>query len=210
MPRFDTKAFLHKIGEGKTVTKYRPGDTIYRQDEPAPTVCYLQSGRVKITVSSERSAKDVVIGILEPGQFFGEACLNDSPARQSTTVTLDISIVTAINKDMMLKMLVQEPDFSQLFTGYLLSRTSRVESDLMDHLFNTIEKRLARLLLRLAHYGSEDQQMIPSDISQEMLAEMIGTTRTHVNHFMVKFKKLGFITYNGGIKVNPSLLSAVE
>jgi CRP-like cAMP-binding protein len=209
MPRFEPKAFLEKAGEGRTVTRFKAGEIIYKQGEPAPTVCYLQSGRIKMAVSSEQG-KEAVIGILEPGQFFGEACLEGSPARQTTAVTLASSCVTAINKDAMFRMLVQEPTFSQMFLGYLLGRNSRVEADLMDQLFNSSEKRLARLLLRLAHYGGENARMIPADISQEMLAEMIGSTRTRVNYFMMKFRKSGYITYNGGIKVNASLLSAVE
>lgn len=208
MPRFDPKAFLGKVGDGKTLIRYRPGETVYRQGDPASTVCYLQSGRIKVTVSEH--GKDAVIGILEPGQFFGEACLDGPPARQSTTVTLAISVVTAITKETMFRMLLQEPEFSQLFMSYLLNRNSRVEADLMDQLFNTSEKRLARLLLRLARYGGDKSEMIPTDISQEMLAEMIGTTRPRVNFFMMKFKKLGFISYNGGIKVHASLLSAVQ
>lgn len=210
MPRFEPKAFLEKAGEGRTISRFMAGETIYKQGEPATTVCYLRSGRIKMTVNTDLGNKPTVIAILESGQFFGEACLDGSSARQTTAIALEPSNITAIAKAVMFKILIQEPDFSQLFMSHLLGRTSRVEADLMDQLFNSSEKRLARLLLRLAHYGGENQQMIPADISQEMLAEMIGTTRPRVNFFMQKFRKLGFITYNGGIKVNASLLSAVE
>lgn len=207
--RFDPKAFLSREGEGKTITKFKTGEIIYKQGEPATMVHYLQTGRVKVSVISEHG-KEAVVGILEPGQFFGETTLEGTHTRLTTTVTLMPSVITTITKDTMMEFLMREPTFLQLFITYLLHRNRRIEADLMDQLFNSSEKRLARLLLLLAHSGTaEKPHVIPADISQEMLAEMIGTTRPRVNHFMNKFRKLGFIKYNGEIEVNTSLLNAV-
>lgn len=207
--RFDPRAFLSRPGEGKTITNLKTGEIIYKQGEPATMVHYLQSGRVKVTVISEHG-KEAVVGILEPGQFFGETTLDGNHTRLTTTVTLMPSVITTLTRDTMMEFLMREPTFLQLFIAYLLHRNRRIEADLMDQLFNSSEKRLARLLLLLAASGAGTKpNVISADISQEMLAEMIGTTRPRVNHFMNKFRKLGFIKYNGEIEVNTSLLNAV-
>jgi len=179
------------------------------QGDVADTVFYLQKGRVKLTVMSEQG-KEAVIAILESGQFFGEGCMNGHPVRISTTTAIEDSVVTAITKKAMLAVLRSEPAFSEMFVAYLLKRNGRIEEDLIDQLFNSSERRLARLLLLLANFGKEGHpQPIEPNISQETLAEMIGTTRSRVSFFMNRFRKLGLISYNGKIEVNSSLLSAV-
>jgi CRP/FNR family transcriptional regulator, cyclic AMP receptor protein len=206
---FDPKAFLAKVGAGKTILKLAKNKHVFEQGDVADTVFYIQKGRVKLTVLSEQG-KEAVVGILEPGQFFGEACLNGHPLRIATTTTMEACVITSIAKEAMITALHTEPTFSELFMAYLLTRNSRVEEDLIDQLFNSSEKRLARLLLVLAHFGKEDiPQPILLDISQETLAEMIGTTRSRVSYFMNKFRKLGLISYNGKIEVHNSLLNAV-
>ena len=208
-PPFDPKAFLAKVGAGKTILNIKKNQHVFEQGEVADAVFYIQKGRVKLTVLSDQG-KEAVVGILEPGQFFGEGCLNGHPLRIATTTAMEECVVTSITKDAMIAALRTEPKFSELFMAYLLTRNSRVEEDLIDQLFNSSEKRLARLLLLLAHFGSEGRpQPILVDISQETLAEMIGTTRSRVSHFMNKFRKLGFISYNGKIEVHNSLLNAV-
>jgi CRP/FNR family transcriptional regulator, cyclic AMP receptor protein len=207
--RFDPTAFLAKVGTGKTILDYRKNQVVFRQGEIADKVFYIQKGRVKIVVLLELG-KEAVVGILESGQFFGEGCLNGHPLRVATTTAMDDCVITAITKAAMLETLHREPTFSTLFMTYLLSRNSRIEEDLVDQLFNSSEKRLARLLLLLAHFGKEGRpQPISIDISQETLAEMIGTTRSRVSHFMNKFRKLGLISYNGTIEVHNSMLNAV-
>jgi CRP/FNR family transcriptional regulator, cyclic AMP receptor protein len=174
----------------------------------ADAVFYIQKGNVKLTVLSKQG-KEAVVGILEPGQFFGEGCLNGHSLRVATTTAVEECLITSITKEAMIATLHTEPKFSELFMAYLLIRNSRVEEDLIDQLFNSSEKRLARLLL-LAHFGKEGTpQPILLDISQETLAEMIGATRSRVSHFMNKFRKLGLISYNGKIEVHNSLLNAV-
>jgi CRP/FNR family transcriptional regulator, cyclic AMP receptor protein len=206
---FDPKVFLAKVGEGKTISIYQKDQNIFEQGEVADTIFYLQKGRIKLTVQSERG-KEAVVGILEAGQFFGEGCMNGHPLRISTTTAIEDSVITAITKKAMLKVLHSEPAFSEMFVAYLLKRNGRIEEDLIDQLFNSSEKRLARLLLLLANFGKEGSpQPIEPNISQETLAEMIGTTRSRVSFFMNKFRKLGLINYNGKIEVNSSLLSAV-
>jgi CRP/FNR family transcriptional regulator, cyclic AMP receptor protein len=206
---FDPKAFLAKVGEGKTISTYLKDQNVFEQGDAADTIFYLQKGKIKLTVQSERG-KEAVVGILEAGQFFGEGCMNGHPLRISTTTAMEDSVVTAINKKAMLKVLHNEPTFSEMFLAYLLKRNGRIEEDLIDQLFNSSEKRLARLLLLLANFGKEGSpQPIVPNISQETLAEMIGTTRSRVSFFMNKFRKLGLINYNGKIEVNNSLLSAV-
>lgn len=208
-PSFDPQIFLAKVGEGNTITKYRMGEIIFSQGEVADAVFYIQRGRVKLTVVSEQG-KEAVVGILEPGQFFGEGCLNGHPLRIATTTAMEDCVVTSIPKAAMIATLHNEPIFSEVFIAYLLTRNSRIEEDLIDQLFNSSEKRLARLLLLLANFGKEGSpQVIQPNISQGTLAEMIGTTRSRVSFFLNKFRKLGFITYNGKIKVNSSLLNAV-
>ncbi len=206
---FDPQAFLAKVGKGKTVSTFRKNETVFSQGDAADTVFYIQKGRVKVVVLSEQG-KEAVVGIFEPGQFFGEGCLNGHPLRISTTTALEDCVITVITKKAMLAALEKEPKFSELFMSYLLSRNSRIEEDLIDQLFNSSEKRLARLLLRLANFGKDDNlQPIKAHVSQETLAEMIGTTRSRVSFFMNKFRKLGLISYNGKIEVHNSLLNAV-
>lgn len=206
---FDPNAFLAKVGTGKSISEFGKGQIVFAQGDAADSVFYIQKGRIKLTVVSEEG-KEAIVGILEQGQFFGEGCLNGRPLRVATTITLESCIVTRITKEAMLTMLEVEPKFSQLFIMYLLSRNSRIEEDLIDQLFNTSEKRLARLLLLLANFGKDaGPKPIDIEISQETLAEMIGSTRSRVSFFMNKFRKLGFISYNGTIKVHASLLDAM-
>src|ERR1700747_3443423 len=206
---FDPKVFLANGGAGKTILKFDKNQTVFAQGDVADTVFYIQKGRIKVLVVSEQG-REAVVGILEPGQFFGEGCLNGHPRRIWTTMAMEECLITSITKDAMLTVLHSEPKFSELFMTYLLSRNSRIEEDLIDQLFNSSEKRLARLLLLLANFGKEGTpQPIAAHISQETLAEMVGTTRSRVSFFMNKFRKLGFITYNGKIEVHSSLLNAV-
>jgi len=206
---FDPKAFLSKVGAGKTILGFEKNQHIFEQGDVADAVFYIQKGNVKLTVLSEHG-KEAVVGILEPGQFFGEGCLNGHPLRIATTTAMEECLITSITKEAMTAALHSEPKFSELFMAYLLTRNSRVEEDLIDQLFNSSEKRLARLLLLLAHFGKEGRpQPILLDMSQETLAEMIGTTRSRVSYFMNKFRKLGLISYNGKIEVHNSLLNAV-
>jgi CRP/FNR family transcriptional regulator, cyclic AMP receptor protein len=206
---FDPKLFLAKVGTGKAILEYRKNQIIFAQGEVADSVFYVQKGRVKLTVVSEQG-KEAVVGILEPRQFFGEGCLNGHPLRIGTTTAMEDCIITSITKQAMISVLHSEPKFSELFITYLLSRNSRIEEDLVDQLFNSSEKRLARLLLLLANFGKDGPpQPVLAVISQETLAEMIGTTRSRVSYFMNKFRKLGFIDYNGKIEVHNSLLNAV-
>ena len=206
---FDPKIFLARVGTGKTILKIKRNQHVFKQGDPADTVFYIQEGKVKVTVVSEQG-KEAVVGILEPGQFFGEGCLNGHTLRIATTTAMEACVITSITKEAMIAALRSEPKFSKLFMAYLLTRNSRVEEDLIDQLFNSSERRLARLLLLLAHFGTEGvPQPILLDISQETLAEMIGTTRSRVSYFMNKFRKLGLISYNGKIEVHNSLLSAV-
>ena len=200
---FDPKSFLAKVGEGKVILKFKKNQIVFAQGDVANTVFYIQKGRIKVLVVSEQG-KEAVVGILEPGQFFGEGCLNGHPLRISTTTAMEECLVTSIEKNAMLTELQSEPKL------YLLSRNSRIEEDLIDQLFNSSEKRLARLLLLLANFGKDGApQPIAAHVSQETLAEMVGTTRSRVSFFMNKFRKLGFISYNGKIEVHNSLLSAV-
>lgn len=206
---FDPWEFLAKVGEGKTIVEYRKDEVVFAQGDVADAIYYIQKGRLKVVVISEQG-KEAVVGMLEPGQFFGEGCLNGHSLRIATTTAMEACLVTAIAKAAMLTVLHSEPKFSELFMAHLLTRNSRIEEDLIDQLFNSSEKRLARLLLLLANFGKEGSpQPISPNISQETLAEMIGTTRSRVSFFMNKFRKLGFISYNGKIEVHSSLLNAV-
>ena len=208
-PAFDPKEFLAKVGEGKTIVDFRKNEIVFAQGDAANTVFYIQKGRVKVVVLSEQG-KEAVVGILGPGQFFGEGCMNGHSLRIATTTAIEECRLTAITKAAMLAALHSQPKFSELFMAYLLTRNSRIEEDLIDQLFNSSEKRLARLLLLLANFGKEGSpQPISPNISQETLAEMVGTTRSRVSFFMNKFRKLGFISYNGKIEVHSSLLNAV-
>ena len=206
---FDPKAFIVKVGAGKTILNFERSQHVFKQGDAADAVFYIQEGSVKLTVLSEQG-KEAVVGILEPGQFFGEGCLNGHPLRIATTTAMEACVITRISKTAMIAALEGRPKFSQLFMAYLLARNSRIEEDLIDQLFNSSEKRLARLLLLLANFGKEaSSQPIGVNISQETLAEMIGATRSRVSFFMNKFRKLGFISYNGKIEVHSSLLNAV-
>jgi CRP/FNR family transcriptional regulator, cyclic AMP receptor protein len=206
---FDPKAFLAKVGAGKTILNIKKDQHVFEQGDVADAVFYIQKGRVKLTVVSDQG-KEAIVGILEPGQFFGEGCLNGHALRIATTMAMEECLITSITKEAMIAVLRSQPKFSELFMAYLLTRNSRVEEDLIDQLFNSSEKRLARLLLLLAHFGKEGEpQPLLADISQETLAEMIGTTRSRVSYFMNKFRKLGLISYNGKIEVHNSLLNAV-
>jgi CRP/FNR family transcriptional regulator, cyclic AMP receptor protein len=206
---FDPKLFLAKVGSGKKILEFHKNQNVFVQGDVAETVFYIQEGKIKLTVLSDQG-KEAVVGILEPGQFFGEGCLNGHRLRISTTTAMERSIITSITKEAMIAALHDEPRFSELFMAYLLTRNTRIEEDLIDQLFNSSERRLARLLLLLANFGKEGSpQPISPNISQETLAEMIGTTRSRVSFFMNKFRKLGLINYNGKIEVNNSLLSAV-
>ena len=206
---FDPKTFLALVGAGKTILNFTKGRIIFTQGDAADSVFYIQSGKVKMTVVSERG-KEAVVGILEEGQFFGEGCLNGHSVRIATAKALEPSVLTSIAKKTMLSVLSKEPKFSELFMTYLLTRNTRVEEDLIDQLFNSSEKRLARLLLLLANFGKEGKPTpIEASINQETLAEMIGTTRSRVSFFLNKFRKLGLISYNGQLVVHRSLLNAV-
>jgi CRP/FNR family cyclic AMP-dependent transcriptional regulator len=206
---FDPKKFLAKVGEGKTISKYQKDQIVFSQGDVADAVYYIQKGKLKLTVISDQG-KEAVIAILGPGNFFGEGCLNGHGLRVATTAAMDDCVVTRIAKASMIATLHSEPEFSELFISYLLARNSRIEEDLVDQLFNSSERRLARLLLLLANFGKEARpEPIVGKISQETLAEMIGTTRARVSHFMNKFRKLGYIDYNGHLKVHNSLLNVV-
>ena len=206
---FDPKKFLAKVGEGKTVSKYGKDQIVFSQGEAADAVFFIQQGNVKLTVVSEQG-KEAVVAMLGPGHFFGEGCLNGHPLRMATTRAVGECLITRLEKAIMIATIHNEPEFSELFISYLLTRNSRIEEDLVDQLFNSSEKRLARLLLLLANYGKDGRpEPIVGKFSQETLAEMIGTTRARVSFFMNKFRKLGFIEYNGKMEVHISLLNMV-
>jgi CRP/FNR family cyclic AMP-dependent transcriptional regulator len=206
---FDPKAFLATVSRGRTVAPYRKAGIVYRQAAAADAVFYVQKGKIKITVRSQQG-KEAVIALLGAGEFFGEGCLIGQPSRLATATAMVESEVTRVGKAEMIRVLHDEPTFGELFMAHLLTRNSRVEEDLVDQLFNSSEKRLARTLLLLANFGKEGgPQPITTPISQETLAEIIGTTRPRVSHFMNKFRKLGFIDYNGHLEVHSSLLSVV-
>src|ERR1700731_2985857 len=206
---FDPKDFLAKVGAGKQVLEFHKNQPVFEQGDVADTVFYIQKGKVKLTVLSEHG-KEAVVAILESGQFFGEGCMNGHTLRIATTTAMEDCLITSITKEAMIAALHDEPKFSELFVSYLLSRNRRIEEDLIDQLFNSSEKRLARLLLLLANFGKQGSpQAISPNVSQETLAERIGTTRSRVSHFMNKFRKLGLISYNGHIEVHSSLMDAV-
>jgi CRP-like cAMP-binding protein len=208
-PSFNPKTFLAKVGEGRNINKYRKSEIVFSQGDPADKVFYIQKGKVKVTVVSEQG-KEAVVAILGANEFFGEGCLAGQMQRLSTAAAMDASVIVGLEKAAIMRVIHEEPAFSEMFIAHLLGRTIRVEADLVDQLFNSSEKRLARMLLLLANFGKEgNPQPMIAKISQETLAEMIGTTRSRVSFFMNKFRKLGFITYNGGIHVHSSLLNAV-
>jgi CRP-like cAMP-binding protein len=205
----DRHKFLTQIGAGRSTSDYKRNTEVFVQGADADSIFYIQNGQVKITVTSEQG-KEAIVAILGVGQFFGESCLSGQAHRTATAKTLADCRLTSIEKDTMLKALQDEPAFSQLFIDHLLNRNSRIEGDIVDQLFNSSEKRLGRLLLLLANYGKEGSPaIVPINLSQEALAEIIGTTRSRVSFFMNKFRKLGWIDYNGQIHVHQSLLNAV-
>jgi len=206
---FNAQAFLDSAGVARKVKEFKKADVIYAQGDPAKSVMYLQEGSVKLSVVNE-VGKEAVVAVLGRGDFFGEGCLAGQSVRMGTAAAISLSTVLVIDKSEMFKVLHEQHDLSDRFISFMLARNIRIEEDLVDQLFNSSEKRLARTLLLLARYGKEDKPhgVLPK-VSQEMLAEMIGTTRSRVNFFMNKFKKLGFIKYNGGIEINTSLLSVV-
>jgi CRP-like cAMP-binding protein len=206
---FDPAEFVTKLGNGKRTREYRNKQVVFSQGDPADAVFFLQSGKVKLAVVSARG-KEAVIGVLEPGSFFGEGCLAGQVVRMSTATALEASSIMRVGRTAMVRLLHREPEFAEVFTAYLLSRNARIEEDLVDQLFNSSEKRLARILLLLAHFGkdSKPETMIPK-VSQETLAAMVGTTRARVSYFMNRFRKMGFIHYNGGLQVHSALLTVV-
>jgi CRP/FNR family transcriptional regulator, cyclic AMP receptor protein len=206
---FDAQAFLDSAGVARKVTEFKKKAAIFSQGDPARSVLYIQKGAVRLSVVNE-TGKEAVVAVLGPGDFFGEGCLAGQPRRIGSAIAVTATTVLVIEKKEMVRVLHVEHEFSDRFISYMLSRNIRIEEDLVDQLFNSSEKRLARALLLLARYGKEDQpqKMVPK-VSQEMLAEMVGTTRSRVNFFMNKFRKLGFIKYNGGLHVDSSLLSVV-
>jgi CRP-like cAMP-binding protein len=208
-PPFDPQVFLSKVNGGRAVADYRKDKLIYRQGDPADSVFYIQSGKVKKTVISEQG-KEAVVALLGPGDFFGEGCLTGQSLRLATVAAMTNSVIVRISKTDITRVIHEEPAFAELFIAHLLARNSRVEEDLVDQLFNSSEKRLARILLLLANFGKESRpEPVIAKISQETLAEMIGTTRSRVSFFMNKFRELGLINYNGHIEVHSSLLNVV-
>jgi CRP/FNR family cyclic AMP-dependent transcriptional regulator len=206
---FDPKEFLSRVNGGRAISDYRKDKTVFRQGDPADAVFFIQKGKIKLTVVSERG-KEAVVGILEHNHFFGEGCLNGHPLRVTTATAIEQSLITRIPKAEMIATLHDQVGFSELFMADLLSRNSRIEEDLIDQLFNSSEKRLARVLLLLANFGKEaTAEPIIGKFSQETLAEMIGTTRSRVSFFMNKFRKLGYIEYNGKLEIRNSLLNVV-
>jgi len=206
---FDVQRFLDSAGVARTVVEFRAKATIFAQGDPAKSVMYIQKGRVKLSVVNP-TGKEAVVAILGQGDFLGEKCMAGQSARIGTAAAILPSTLLVVEKDEMIRLLHKEHDLSDRFISYLLTRNIRVEADLVDQLFNSTEKRLARTLLLLAQYGNQNQpQKIIPKVSQEVLAEMIGTTRPRVSFFMNKFKKLGFIKYNGELHINTSLLSVV-
>ena len=205
---FDAESYLQSTGPARKVVKHRRGEEIFAQGDPATDVRYLQKGVIKISVLS-RIGKEAVIAMLSPGDFFGEGALAGQTVRIETATALAPSSVLTIEKEAMVRLLHEEPLFADRFLSHMLARNMRIEADLVDQLFNSSEKRLARTLLLLARYGQANPQRTLPKISQETLAEMIGATRARVNFFMNKFRKLGLIEYNGSLKVNSSLLTVV-
>jgi CRP/FNR family cyclic AMP-dependent transcriptional regulator len=206
---FDPKAFLATVSHGRSVADHKKNDVVFLQSTRADAVFYIQKGKIKISVASKQG-KEAVVALLGPGEFFGEGCLIGQPLRLATARAMTDSEVTRVGKAEMIRVLHAEPSFGELFIAHLLTRNSRVEEDLVDQLFNSSEKRLARTLLLLANFGKDGgPQPITTPISQETLAEIIGTTRPRVSHFMNKFRRLGFITYNGHLQIHSSLLSVL-
>jgi len=208
-PAFDVDAFLRSAGAGKSIVTYQPTGVIFSQGDASDSVLYIQKGTVKLSVLSH-SGKEAIVGMLGPGDFFGERALTGHPVRLEAATAMTATTVLIVPKQQMIRLLHDQHALSDRFIAFMLARNLRIEEDLVDQLFNSSEKRLARTLLLLARYGKANQthRVLPR-ISQETLAEMIGTTRSRVNFFMKKFKKLGFIEYNGGLKVHHSLLTVI-
>ena len=206
---FNTQAYLDSVGVARKVVEYRRSEKAYSQGDPPTDVMYIQKGEIKLSVVN-KVGKEAVVAILGPDDFFGEGCLARESVRRETATALTPATVLAIQKNEMIRMLHAERAFADRFITYMLERNGRIEEDLIDQLFNSSEKRLARTLLQLTRYGrqEEPQKMLPK-VSQETLAGMIGTTRSRVNFFMIKFRKLGFIGYDGGLHINPSLLNVL-
>jgi CRP/FNR family cyclic AMP-dependent transcriptional regulator len=211
-PSFNAKTFLAETGEGRTIDTYNKNHIVYRQGDPADAIFYIQKGKIKVTVLSEQG-KEAIVAVLGVDDFFGEGCLAGQPHRIATVGTVTESLIMRIEKTAVVRLIHTEPAFSEMFIAHLLDRTTRVEADLahlVDQLFNSSEKRLARTLLLLANFGKDGKpEPVIAKISQETLAEMVGTTRARVNFFMNKFRKLGFVDYNGGIQVHSSLLNVI-
>ncbi len=208
-PPFDPKSFLAVVGEGRSIGGYHKDEIVFSQGDPADAVFYIQRGKVKVTVASEQG-KEAVVAMLGTNDFFGEGCLAGQAQRIATVATMTDSVIVRLEKAAIVRVIHREPAFSGIFIAHLLSRAVRVEADLVDQLFNSSEKRLARLLLLLANFGKDEKpEPILAKISQETLADMIGTTRSRVSFFMNKFRKLGLIDYNGCIEVHSSLLNVV-
>ena len=208
-PSFDPKSFLAMVGEGRSLATYRKGQIVFSQGDPADGVFYIQKGKVKVTVISEQG-KEAVVAVIEADEFFGEGSIAGQTLRIATVAAMADSVIMRLEKTAIVRVIHQEPAFSEMFIAHLLHRTIRVEADLVDQLFNSSEKRLARMLLLLANFGKEGKpEPIIAKISQETLAEMIGTTRSRVSFFMNKFRKMGLIDYNGSIHVHRSLLNVV-
>jgi CRP-like cAMP-binding protein len=206
---FDTQAFLDSAGVARKIVDYRRSETIFTQGDPCDSVLYIQKGGVKLSVLS-KTGREAVVAMLGPGDFFGEGCLAGQPVRMGSATAITSSTVLLVDKDQMVRLLHKQHALSDRFIAHMLARNIRIEEDLVDQLFNSSEKRLARTLLLLARYSKQDepQKAVPK-ISQATLAEMVGTTRSRVNFFMNKFKRLGFIEYKEGLKVNNSLLTVV-
>jgi CRP/FNR family transcriptional regulator, cyclic AMP receptor protein len=209
IPVFNPKDFLATVGTGKTLRSYRRTETIFSQGDPADSIHYIHKGKVKLKVTS-REGKEAVVAILSEGDFFGEGCLAAQAKRMAGAEALSQCSIMRLAKKAVIRVLHEEPDFSEMFLHYLMSRNIKIQEDLVDHLFNSSEKRLARVLLLLANFGKEGrpETVIPK-MSQETLAEIVGTTRSRVNFFMNRFRKLGFIKYNGVLEVHSSLLNVV-
>jgi CRP-like cAMP-binding protein len=209
IPAFDPQEFLAKVGKGRTLADYKKNQKVFSQGDLADAIFYIQTGKLKLTVVSQQG-KEAVVAILGAGDFFGEGCLAGQAMRMSSAATMTECSIMRLEKSSVVRLIHDEPSFSELFLRYLLSRNIRIEEDLVDQLFNSSEKRLARVLLLMANFGKEDkpEPVIPK-ISQETLAEIVGTTRSRVSFFMNRFRKLGFIEYNGGLHVHSSLLNIV-
>lgn len=210
VPRFDARSFLTSVGVGRSTTVFKPKEIVYRQGDAADATYYIETGKIQLTVMSEQG-KEGVIAMLEPGEFFGEGCIAGQPLRMASATTTAKSTIVRIEKAAMIRVLHEQPTMSEMFMAFLLLRNIQIEADLVDQLFNSSERRLARLLLLLANFGKEGkmEKVLPT-INQDILAARVGTTRSRINFFMNKFRKLGFIAYDdNGLKVHTSLLNVI-